>query len=300
MEIRPFISYAREDRDVARRLYRDLSESGAQPWLDVENLLGGQDWQLAIGSAIRESSHFVAVISHRSVGKRGFVQREVAQALRILETFPPDEVYVIPVRLDDAQPRHERLSQLQWIDMFPSYEDGLRRLTRSLGLPKNGTERSPGAGDVSAILQLPAADATDEPSDRNVVPVSALRSLLRDQEGFLTPQSVAELVLERSQGNPSLRTEPLLILSNTSQHTWLVFTKRIVACVLDDIRKGELYDPLRWECRHELALPVSVEAHKPAVGLIHLGARHADWLYSIHLHPDPQRLKERVEDLLRT
>ena len=102
MEVRPFISYAREDRDIARRLHRDLSACGSQPWLDIESHLGGQNWQRAISSAIRECSHFLALISHHSVSKRGFVQREVAQALQILEMFPPDEVFVIPVRLEDC------------------------------------------------------------------------------------------------------------------------------------------------------------------------------------------------------
>jgi hypothetical protein len=131
-----------------------------------------------------------------------------------------------------------------------------------------------------------------------VVPVSALRALPRDAEGFLTPASVGELVLERSQGNPSLLAEPLLILKNNFQRTWLIFTRRIVACVLDDVRKGELYDPLRWECRHELALPVAVETHTPEVGLLHLGSRHQNWLYSLYLHRDPRQLKERIEHLL--
>jgi hypothetical protein len=299
MEVRPFISYAREDRDIARRLYRDLSKCGSQPWLDIENLLGGQDWQRTISSAIRESSHFLALISHRSVSKRGFVQREVAEALRVLELFPPDEVFVIPVRLDDAQPKHERLAQLQRIDMFPSYDDGLQQLIKSLGLI--GDQRSVVEVDTthSAILQLPSADPADEPSDRNVVPVSALRALARDRDGFLTSSSVATLVLERSQGNPSLITAPLLLLKNASQQTWLVFTKRIVACVLDDIRKGELYDPLRWECRHDVALPVTVEPHKPMVGVIHLGSRHQNWLYSTDLHPNPGQLKDRVEQLIQ-
>jgi hypothetical protein len=100
------------------------------------------------------------------------------------------------------------------------------------------------------------------------------------------------------QGNQRPITEPLLLLENSFQRTWLVFTDRVIACVLDDISKNELYDPFRWECRHGHALPVQVERYKNKVGLIHLGPDHTDWLYSIRLHPDPAHLKAEIEFLL--
>jgi hypothetical protein len=123
--------------------------------------------------------------------------------------------------------------------------------------------------------------------------------LRRDDEGFLTPESLVVMVLARVQGKQRILSEPLLLFENTYQRTSLVITERVVACILDDTSKNELYDPLRWQCRHQLALPVEVVAHKENVGLIHLGPEHRDWLYSTHLHPDPVRLKVEVEFLLR-
>jgi hypothetical protein len=95
MKIRPFVSYAREDRVQAR-------------------------------------SHFIALLSHASVQKTGFVQKEMRQALELLEYRPPGDVFVVPVRLDHAEPLHERLRQLQWIDLFGNYGAGMSRLGRSL------------------------------------------------------------------------------------------------------------------------------------------------------------------------
>jgi hypothetical protein len=51
-----FISYAREDVGPARRLFNSLTEAGAEPWLDVENLLPGQHWELEIEKAISSFS----------------------------------------------------------------------------------------------------------------------------------------------------------------------------------------------------------------------------------------------------
>jgi len=100
--------------------------------MDKKNLLGGQNWRVAIGRAVRESSHFIAILSSNSVSKRGYVQKELREAISVLEEFPPDDIFVIPVRVDDVEPTHEALKNLHWIDLFPSYEDGLRELTKSL------------------------------------------------------------------------------------------------------------------------------------------------------------------------
>jgi hypothetical protein len=129
-----FISYAREDEKTAARLYADLQRTGAEPWLDRESLLPGKDWERAIRKAIKGSSFFLALISENSVGKRGYVQKELRTALEYLDEFPPDSIYVIPVRLDDTEPQHERLAKLHWVDLFLSYEEGLAKICASLGL----------------------------------------------------------------------------------------------------------------------------------------------------------------------
>lgn len=121
----------------------------------------------------------------------------------------------------------------------------------------------------------------------------------KDEDGFLTSHSVGELVLGHVQGRQRLRSAPMLLFENSYQHTWLVVTERIVACVLDDIEKPASYEPLRWQCRHRFALPVEVEPYKKTVGLLHLGPQHRDWLYSLRLRPDPARLQAKIEMLLQ-
>ncbi|MCP3996150.1 MAG: TIR domain-containing protein [bacterium] len=46
-----FISYAREDLEIARRLYRDLKNLGYPAWIDTEDLLPGQRWKDSIQDA---------------------------------------------------------------------------------------------------------------------------------------------------------------------------------------------------------------------------------------------------------
>jgi hypothetical protein len=134
MNPRPFISYAREDRVTAVRLRDDLARLGAVPWIDVVDLVAGENWQLAISRALRQSSHFLALISHNSVNKRGYVQKEVREALEFLEQLPPDAIFLIPVRLDDAEPLHGQLRNLHWVDLVDGYDTAVAQIARSLGL----------------------------------------------------------------------------------------------------------------------------------------------------------------------
>ncbi|NPV63728.1 MAG: toll/interleukin-1 receptor domain-containing protein [Methanotrichaceae archaeon] len=127
-----FISYAHEDDEAAVRLYHDLKKAGVNPWIDKENLLPGQNWRTEIKKAIRSSRYFIAVLSTNSVGRKGYVQKEVADALNILDEFPESEIFIIPIRLDDCRPSHEKMGELHWANMFPIWEDGLQKILSTL------------------------------------------------------------------------------------------------------------------------------------------------------------------------
>ena len=132
--VRVFISYAREDAGHARRLYADLARHGHAPWLDQELLLPGQNWRMAIEQAIRDSALFLALLSAGSVSKAGYVQKEMRQALDVLEEMPPGTVYVVPTRIEECEPTHAVLRDLHWVDLFPSYDDGFGRILQVIDL----------------------------------------------------------------------------------------------------------------------------------------------------------------------
>jgi len=157
-----FISYAHEDIETAKRLYFDLKRLRVDSWLDKEDLLPGQDWESTIHRVIKESSHVLFLISRHSVNKRGFIQKELRQALDVLQEFPPDQIFIIPCRLDDTTPSHEMLAKLHWVDLFPSYEDGLARIAKSLGLEVPKSEEK---GDVSVKKRQRPIGPTEMPDE---------------------------------------------------------------------------------------------------------------------------------------
>jgi hypothetical protein len=127
-----FISYARLDRAFAERLYRDLQRLGLHPWLDVKNLLPGQNWRTMVTKEIRQARFFLALLSNHSISKRGFVQEELKLALEVLNQIPVDDIFIIPVRLEECLAREARLQELHWVDLFPVYEQGFQEILRAV------------------------------------------------------------------------------------------------------------------------------------------------------------------------
>ena len=127
-----FISYARENIDVAQNIFSDLKNAGFDPWLDKNALLPGQNWKIEIKKAIKDCSQFLALLSSKSLSKRGYVQKELKVAFEVLDKIPDSDIFVIPARLDECRPSHEKLNELQWVDLFPSYKEGLKKILQAL------------------------------------------------------------------------------------------------------------------------------------------------------------------------
>jgi len=127
-----FISYAREDQPQAERLYRDLQREGFDVWMDTQDLLAGSNWSAEIRQAIRASEYFVLLLSAKSMTKRGFVHREIREALEVVGEMPENEIFLIPARLEPCDVTHEDLGRLHWVDLFPDWDHGLAQIARSL------------------------------------------------------------------------------------------------------------------------------------------------------------------------
>lgn len=122
-----FISYAREDSEIAQRFYRHMQKPGIEPWLDTSDIEPGAKWSQMIEQEINESEYFLALISERALSK-SYVQYEWHLALSKNKSF-------IPIRLELCS-LPKKLSELQWVDLFPAEEDGLRKILRRLNRAK--------------------------------------------------------------------------------------------------------------------------------------------------------------------
>ena len=102
-----FVSYAREDKDFARRLIRNLRESRRIPWQDIHNIGGGSNWLADIDKALRGAEALIVVMSPFATRSQ-FVTYEWAFALGA-------GIKVIPVVKKQTK-LHPRLTTIQYID----------------------------------------------------------------------------------------------------------------------------------------------------------------------------------------
>ncbi len=171
-----FLSYAREDGTAAARLCADLRARDRKVWFDRDCLRGGEKWRPAVSKAIQKADFFVALLSGASVTKRGMVQAEIKKALDVLDEMPEDRIYLIPVRLTECKPTYARLEELNWIDLFPRWEDGVEEILRS-------TDPDTGEPDLS-----------DAPTPLDNLVGS--RRLLRQRKKLATATRVSEAIRE--------------------------------------------------------------------------------------------------------
>ena len=198
-----FLSYTRKDEAAVAQLYERLAAVGLKPWMDQEDILPGEIWQESILHAIRDSHFFLACISLNSVDKRGFLQRELREALDAWKDKLPGDIYLIPVRLEECTVP-EQLSPFQWVDIFHS-----RGWTRLLRAIQRGTERLdlpvPG-GVLSELAPAPASAKTPPPTTRLLTIDKPIHlDLVRGDLARLRSERAAGHLRRRQEGAAALR-----------------------------------------------------------------------------------------------
>lgn len=138
---RVFIAYVEEDLPFARKLCRSFEESCFRPWLDKKRLMPGQNWPRAIESAIQTSDFFVACFSRQATSKRGSFHSELRYALFCAAKVPLDEIFLIPLRLDDCLVPSRISKQTQYLDLFPDWNAGVSRLIAVMKAQHQGRRR---------------------------------------------------------------------------------------------------------------------------------------------------------------
>jgi len=155
---RIFIGYAAKDQQAARMIFADLKQAGADAWLDEECVLPGQSRFHAMKAALEGADCFLALVSAKSVNKKGAAQAELKETLTILDEYPQGAIRVIPVRLDESFCSHPRIKGIQPVDMFPSWDQGVDKIVRTLGVTAGEMEQAQtGKSDAASPPQpLPA------------------------------------------------------------------------------------------------------------------------------------------------
>jgi formylglycine-generating enzyme required for sulfatase activity len=165
--LKVFLCHASQDKPAVRELYKRLAaEKWIDPWLDEENLLPGQDFDLEIYKAARDSDSIIICLSKVSVAKEGYVNKEIRRALDAADEKPEGAIYIIPLRLDDCTPSFERLKQLHYADYFtPNAHEKLIKSLRlradalKIETSESSTPESPSKSTPVPEKQTPSGHA---------------------------------------------------------------------------------------------------------------------------------------------
>ncbi len=84
-------------------------------------MIPGQEWQIEIPRAVKNSDVVLVCLSSQSITKEGFVQKEFKFALDAADEKPEGTIFIIPVRLENCDVP-ERINKFHWVDLHS--EDG--------------------------------------------------------------------------------------------------------------------------------------------------------------------------------
>lgn len=129
-----FLCYSRKDSQQALQLKTEIENLGYSIWLDKEDILPGQKWELNIRNAINDSRVVIVCLSSHWVSEKSFVHKELKTALEVMDLFPEDHAFIIPVKLDDCD-IPDKLKDLQYVEISQrGYLDQLQQaLEKAIG-----------------------------------------------------------------------------------------------------------------------------------------------------------------------
>ncbi len=121
-QTRIFISYAREDLDRVRSYVAVLNLAGVYPWIDVDQLVGGDRWEQNLDEAMNRADLFFVFWS-KHAGESQWVEKELQQAMR-RQSRIDHRRFIVPIMLGEDRPEDNHpLWQFQFIfsrDSSPS------------------------------------------------------------------------------------------------------------------------------------------------------------------------------------
>ena len=157
-----FVSYGRDDVDIARRLAETLWNEGFSVWFD-ERIPAGSDWEEMLGERL-EAARAILVIWTKRSARRKWVQREADHGRRqnkLIQVMLEEITSTLAPRFRDMQ-----IAKLIGWDGFGPHPE-LRRLLDGLALlaPANNIENVRPGFDTAFLggdIPLPAVEGVAE------------------------------------------------------------------------------------------------------------------------------------------
>src|SRR5678815_1018946 len=137
-EVDCFLSYAREDKPLAERVFIRLRRHGIRVWMDKppqpytsEGIVFGANWHDVLQKQIEKARLFLPLFTATALEPGSYFEHELKMALRISSETPDRSDFIIPVLSGGEVPElsvdGRSFAAFQWIDIEA---DGLNALLR--------------------------------------------------------------------------------------------------------------------------------------------------------------------------
>lgn len=124
-----FLNHTAEDKALVMPYFEKLKALGYEPWID-NRILPGHDWDEEIQRAFNAADVYLLFMSPRSVKKRGYVQREINDALDKQRYLLPGDIGLIPLMLEECEVPEKISRTYQYIRL----PEGWGRVVEALAL----------------------------------------------------------------------------------------------------------------------------------------------------------------------
>jgi hypothetical protein len=164
-ELDCFLSYAREDKPLAERIFIRLRRHGIRVWMDKppapynsEGLVLGSDWDEVLHAQIEKARLFLPLFTATAVDPGSYFEHELKTALRISSETPDRPDFIIPIlsggQIPELSIGGRSFGAFQWVDIEA---DGLNALLRHL-LRNQPTSPAQISADDLLILDITTVD----------------------------------------------------------------------------------------------------------------------------------------------
>jgi TIR domain len=130
-----FLSYSKDDGEVAKALATRLTVAGLELWDPAEALFPGDNWALRIGQALQESDAMIVLVSPNSM-KSEAVRQEIEYALGSARY----KGRLLPVIIKPAKEMPWILKRFPAVRIGPDFEEAVRQIAEHI---KHGFELAP-------------------------------------------------------------------------------------------------------------------------------------------------------------
>ncbi|MBI5959715.1 MAG: TIR domain-containing protein [Chloroflexi bacterium] len=145
-----FISYSRNDEEIARKIATDLDRLGLDVWIDTDDIPPGVNWSTAIQEGLDACEVLILILSPESMASSNVTDE--------WQYFRDERKPIIPVQWRMAPKVHFQLRRIQYVDFsIQEYDHALEQLRlrlREAAIPTDEPQATPVATSSSAPITV--------------------------------------------------------------------------------------------------------------------------------------------------